>query len=45
MNKRFSDPDGTTGPRRPGKVMAMLQACAIAVPVLVLLNLIEWLWF
>lgn len=45
MKRGISGHGHTTGTRRPGKVVVMLQACAISVPVLVLLNLIEWVWF
>jgi len=34
-----------TGPRRTGKMAAMVLASSISVPVLVLLNLIAWALF
>lgn len=45
MKKRLNVHGLSATAPRPTKVAAMLLASVIAVPVLLLLNLIEWLFF
>jgi len=45
MEKRFSVQGVTATAPRPTKAMAMLLASALSVPVFIVLNLIEWMWF